>query len=317
MINFTIFKKYIFLFVGVPVLFVSFAYAKTNIPKWEEVKVSRMLDTQHLLLNDGRVIKIIGIDAPDLFDKRAEGHCYARSAFRLLKFLLEGKTIKILADEGEIHKQRKQQKACIRHIHFGFLLSCRSPLMNVHFEYKNRKKVLLQHVKLENGDNLTELMLSFGMARFQGEFPGMRYEKKYRNAENVAISGEEGVWGGCGIKNYRDLRKRGGWWQQEFRKKYGLFLAPISVGRVKKVYSGWRFQLENGLVIKMIGIEVPVVEDRRGGFACFGREAKEYLESMILGRRVILRKDISDLDKNRELLRYVFLPEKRRFRRFL
>lgn len=69
---------------------------------------------------------------------------------------------------------------------------------------------------------------------------------------------------------------------------------------VKEVIDGDTIVLSNDRKIRLIGINTP----EQGMY--FFKEAREILEIMILGREVVLEKDISELDKYGRLLRYVY-----------
>ncbi len=267
-------KLLIFLFATTIFIAGNSAFAATK-NKWESVKVHKILDNEHILLFDRRVVKIIGINGLDFDTKNRQDICYARPTFRLMKTFLEGKEIKILADK--IHKTKMGK--------------------------------FPRHIKMPDKKNFTEFLLANGMAKFQSDGVNVKYDKNYEKAETKGIQNEAGIWGKCGNREIFEIRRKSSQKAQNFRKKYGSFLAPVSVGKVKKVISGKFFQLENGVKIKVLGIETPAPDDFREGFACFGKSAKSYLESLILGKKVILRKDITNLDENWYLPRYIFLPK--------
>ncbi|HEY5714622.1 MAG TPA: thermonuclease family protein [Candidatus Gracilibacteria bacterium] len=92
------------------------------------------------------------------------------------------------------------------------------------------------------------------------------------------------------------------------QKHWPGFLAPVSVGRVKKVLSPTTFQLENGIKIKILGIDDPLLSGTSTVHQCFAEAMKNYLTTKLRGRIVILRRDRTDFDADRYLLRYVYLP---------
>jgi len=241
-------------------------------PQWERVKIDRVLDNQHAQLFDGRVIRIVGMTPPSLFEKQSHQSCFARPFFRLLKLLIENKTVKIRADmtlkDGAI---------------------------------------LPRHVKLENGKNLAEFLLEKGKTSVMTMPKEVSFYSKYLKAQSLAKDSEIGIWKGCGgNKNLHERLRRSGIGLRNTNRS--SFLASISVGRVESVISGEKFILSNGLTVKMLGIEVPSSGDSRKGFSCFGSEAKRYLESLVLNKQIFLRRDESQLNDDGDLLRYVFLP---------
>ena len=72
---------------------------------------------------------------------------------------------------------------------------------------------------------------------------------------------------------------------------------------VKEVIDGDTIVLSNGRRVRLIGINTP----EHGMY--FSDEAKEILEAMVLGRKVVLEKDISEVDKYGRLLRYVYVHD--------
>ena len=84
--------------------------------------------------------------------------------------------------------------------------------------------------------------------------------------------------------------------------------------RVKKIVDGDTFWIDDGsqkgLKIRMIGIDAP--ESRNSGTretAFFGKEASDYLSSLIAGKKVRLEYDAGRLDKYGRTLAYVYLED--------
>ncbi len=240
---------------------------------WELVKVDRVLDNKTILLFDGRVIQLLGVTPPSLFDKADPYFCHARHSFRLMKLLLEDKTISIRADKS----------------------------------FPDNTSSLFRHVKLENKQNLAEFLLQKGLARVMTTSESFSFQKEYQKAEKMAQEEFLGIWKGCGDNNqlHRRMIQSG---ERLKNTSQASFLAPISVGKVTKVLSGNLFEIEPGIRVKILNVDVPSSEDERKGFSCFGNTAKEYLESLLLHKQVFLRRDIAQLDEDGVLLRYVFLP---------
>lgn len=60
--------------------------------------------------------------------------------------------------------------------------------------------------------------------------------------------------------------------------------------------------------VRLIGIDTPETVDPRRPVGCFGKEASNETKSLLNGKEVILQKDVSETDKYKRLLRYVYLP---------
>jgi micrococcal nuclease len=70
---------------------------------------------------------------------------------------------------------------------------------------------------------------------------------------------------------------------------------------VVEVVDGDTFRLEDGRVVRLIGIDAP----ERGKY--FHERSRDALRSLVLGKRVRLERDVSDLDSLGRLLRYAFI----------
>ncbi len=72
---------------------------------------------------------------------------------------------------------------------------------------------------------------------------------------------------------------------------------------VTRIIDGDTFEIETGEKVRLIGIDAPEENEP------FSEDAKSFLAKEILGKKVILQKDISDKDKYFRLLRYVYYNE--------
>lgn len=77
---------------------------------------------------------------------------------------------------------------------------------------------------------------------------------------------------------------------------------------VSKVVDGDTIELAGGQTVRLIGIDTPETVDPRRPVGCFGKEASNEAKNLLLGKEVILQKDVSEQDKYGRLLRLVFLP---------
>lgn len=242
---------------------------------WERVKVTRIIDTEHALLSDGRVIQLIGFDGPDHIFPSLKERGTARRTFRLLKMIFETQSIKILKD-------------------------------SINFQ----NNIFPRHVKLENGENLVELLITKGLGKFKSQPYNNKFDTKFKRAETIAQNGKVGIWGKSELEKTNEYkRKIAGVMTQKWKKKYGHFLAPISTGRVKSVEQGNKLTLENGLCIRLLGVETPSPLDIRKGQKCFGEQSRNFLNALVLGKQIEFTKDISQLDDRYCLFRHIWLPQ--------
>ena len=92
-------------------------------------------------------------------------------------------------------------------------------------------------------------------------------------------------------------------------RRYNYLLPLLLLGtilysqRVINVQDGDTFQLDDGSKVRMIGINAPEKKD------VYGLESKSHLESLILNKTVVLKKDelSSDYDRYNRKLRYVYV----------
>ena len=75
---------------------------------------------------------------------------------------------------------------------------------------------------------------------------------------------------------------------------------------VEKVIDGDTIRLENGEVVRYIGIDTPEISQ---GKECFSEQATVKNKELVLGKNVRLEKDVSETDRYGRLLRYVYVNE--------
>ncbi|MBM3705776.1 MAG: hypothetical protein FJW66_04545 [Actinobacteria bacterium] len=90
-----------------------------------------------------------------------------------------------------------------------------------------------------------------------------------------------------------------------YRSNHSEGINEISADQytVKEVIDGDTFILEDGIAVRLLGINSPEID------RYFYEEAKEALRYMVEGQKVQLERDISDADRYGRLLRYVFMGE--------
>ena len=79
--------------------------------------------------------------------------------------------------------------------------------------------------------------------------------------------------------------------------------------KVIKVIDGDTIKLENGEVVRYIGIDTPETVHPSEPVQCFGKEASGKNKELVEGKLVKLEKDITDRDKYGRLLRYVWVDD--------
>lgn len=86
-------------------------------------------------------------------------------------------------------------------------------------------------------------------------------------------------------------------------------VANGEIAQVAKVIDGDTIQLSDGRKLRYIGIDTPETVDPRRSVECYGQQASEKNRELVLGKEIIMEKDISDTDKFGRLLRYVYVGE--------
>lgn len=82
--------------------------------------------------------------------------------------------------------------------------------------------------------------------------------------------------------------------------------ARIQKARVSRVIDGDTIELETGEKVRYIGINTPETQHPQKGKECFGQEATQKNKELVEGKKVLLEKDVSDVDRYGRLLRYVY-----------
>ena len=78
---------------------------------------------------------------------------------------------------------------------------------------------------------------------------------------------------------------------------------------VVKVIDGDTIKLENGEVVRYIGIDTPETVHPSKPVQCFGKEASDKNKELVEGKVVKLEKDITNKDKYGRILRYVWVGD--------
>lgn len=78
---------------------------------------------------------------------------------------------------------------------------------------------------------------------------------------------------------------------------------------VTNVIDGDTFTIEGGKVVRMIGMDTPETVHPSKPVQCYGKEASVKTTELIEGQKVRLEKDVSETDKYKRLLRYVWKGE--------
>lgn len=89
----------------------------------------------------------------------------------------------------------------------------------------------------------------------------------------------------------------------------GTKAVDVNLVRVVRVIDGDTFEIEGGERVRLIGVDTPESVKPDAPVECFGKEASEYLKSLIEEKEVRLERDRTDRDRYARLLRYVYLGD--------
>lgn len=77
---------------------------------------------------------------------------------------------------------------------------------------------------------------------------------------------------------------------------------------VKRVIDGDTIELTDGRKVRYIGIDTPELHHPTKKVQCFAREAMEKNKELVEGKTIEMKKDVSNTDIYKRLLRYVWIP---------
>ena len=147
----------VFLALAISLLLLTGCEAK---PDYQKVKW--VYDGDTLLLKDGRKIRLIGINTPEVAHHKQKGQRYGREATEKLRELLKGVNNKVRLERGK--------------------------------QARDRYKRELAHVFLPDGTDISEWMLQQGWATLMVFPPNTRYINNYRKAERSAQLKKRHIW---------------------------------------------------------------------------------------------------------------------------
>lgn len=122
--------------------------------------VTRVIDGDTIVLDDGRTVRYIGIDTPEKDGSYTKYECYSEHASKKNTELVLNKSVKLLADIEE-------------------------------FDRYNRN---LFYVYLDDGTFINELLVKEGYAESKAYPPNLTKQYLLDSAEKYAITNQLGLW---------------------------------------------------------------------------------------------------------------------------
>jgi micrococcal nuclease len=134
----------------------------------QKVRVKRVIDGDTIELESGQKVRYIGIDTPETVDPRRDPQCFGKEASLRNKELVENKEIYLEKDVSQTDRYGR----------------------------------LLRYIYLaENGISINEQLVREGYAAASSYPPDIKYQEKFKTAEQEARNNQKGLWqeGLCSI----------------------------------------------------------------------------------------------------------------------
>ena len=77
--------------------------------------------------------------------------------------------------------------------------------------------------------------------------------------------------------------------------------------KVVRIIDGDTIEIEGKIKVRYIGVNTPEFHDPKKPIECFGQAAADENKKLVEGREIFIQKDISEVDKYKRLLRYVWV----------
>lgn len=136
----------------------------------ETVEIKQVIDGDTVILKDGRHVRLIGIDTPEIGRKGEPSDAGAESARKNLISLLQGQKKVLLKYDSERH---------------------------------DRYQRTLAHLFLANGQNIQASLLAAGLATPLNIPPNLRFIDCYLYHADQAMASQQGLWT---LQNYQAIR---------------------------------------------------------------------------------------------------------------
>ena len=142
------------------ILFLIFIGMSRSSVAQDEVKVRWVIDGDTIILTDGRHVRYIGINTPEIEHEHQKAEPYGYQAKKYNEKLVFSKTVRLQFDKE-------------RHDHFGRLLA---------------------YVFLPDGTFINKAMIAQGYAYLLPQKPNIMYAKILLQAQREAMSAKKGMW---------------------------------------------------------------------------------------------------------------------------
>lgn len=134
----------------------------SEVSEGERVVVARVIDGDTIELSDGRKLRYIGIDTPELVHPQRAVECFARQAKEENKRLVDSKTVRLEKDISETDKYGR----LLRYVYVGEVM-------------------------------INEALVRQGFALASTYPPDVKYQERLLAAQQEARENNRGLWAGC------------------------------------------------------------------------------------------------------------------------
>lgn len=133
----------------------------------EKALVTHVVDGDTVVLDNGKTVRLIGIDTPETVDPRRPVGCFGKEASNETKGLLTGKLVILQKDVSNTDKYSR----LLRYI----------------------------YLPLDDGQILfvNDYLVREGFAKAYTYPPDVKFNEQFRQAEKEAREGKKGLWGRC------------------------------------------------------------------------------------------------------------------------
>ncbi len=84
-------------------------------------------------------------------------------------------------------------------------------------------------------------------------------------------------------------------------------ISRMDTAKVKRVVDGDTIELDTGEHLRYIGIDTPETKHPKKPVQCYGEEAYQANKKLVEGKSIRIEKDVSNVDRYKRLLRYVYV----------
>ncbi len=138
----------------------------------ESTIVSRVIDGDTVELSDGRKLRYIGIDTPEIVHPEKPVECFGREAKLENEKLVNGRTVRLEKDISETDKYGR----LLRYLYVGLPAQAGDVFVN-------------------------DYLIRLGFAHASTYPPDVKYSQQFLEAEREARENNRGLWAGCTFEN--------------------------------------------------------------------------------------------------------------------